>query len=90
MSADLRRERQRSKLNVEQLTNVFDGGEDVTNKRRMMGRGDILCQLNLQNLHIFYVHVLLVLQSSKRLCYMLQFAPVLLHIFLRIYRENSI
>ena len=34
MVKELRSERERSKLNIEQLTNLIDGGEHVTKRRR--------------------------------------------------------
>ena len=39
---DLRLERDRSKLNIERLTNMIDGGERATEKRRQLGE---LCAL---------------------------------------------
>ena len=37
MVEELRVERERSKLDLEQLTNLMDGGETFTEKRRRMG-----------------------------------------------------
>ena len=37
MVEELRVERERSKLDLEQLTNLIDGGEMFTEKRRRMG-----------------------------------------------------
>ena len=34
---ELRLERERSKLNIEQLTNLVDGGKEWTERRRKMG-----------------------------------------------------
>ena len=41
MVEELKRERERSKLNLEELTNLLDGGEMFTAKRRRMSKGDI-------------------------------------------------
>ena len=38
MAKELRVERERSKLNINQLTQLLDGGEIVTERRRKMGK----------------------------------------------------
>ena len=42
MVEELKRERERSKLNLEELTNLLDGGEMFTEKRRRMSKEDIV------------------------------------------------
>lgn len=37
MARELKEERERSNLDVEELTHVWDGGEFITEKRREMG-----------------------------------------------------
>lgn len=37
-SEDLKAERASSKLDLPELTKVFDGGEDVTRRRQKMGK----------------------------------------------------
>lgn len=38
MVAELRKEREGSKLNIQELTHFVDGGEALTEKRRKMGK----------------------------------------------------
>ena len=42
-SEDLKAERARSKLDLVQLTRIIDGGEDVTRRRRRMGKSFTYC-----------------------------------------------
>ena len=46
MVEELRKERERSKLNLEELTNLLDGGEMFTAKRRRMSKGDMNSNLH--------------------------------------------
>ena len=50
---ELRKERERSKLNLEELTNLLDGGEMFTAKRRRMSKGGINSNLHY-TMSIFY------------------------------------
>lgn len=51
-SEDLKAERATSKLNLLQLTEIFDGGEDITKQRRRMGESityiAVRCNYSLQ------------------------------------------
>ena len=53
MVEELRKERERSKLNLEELTNLLDGGEMFTEKRRRMSKGCINSNLHY-TMSIFY------------------------------------
>lgn len=60
-SEDLKAERAASKLDLPQLTKILDGGEDVTRRRRRMGKSPV-CHFNamtpvqLQSLRSFFLH----------------------------------
>lgn len=43
MAKELKEERERSNLDVEELTHIWDGGEFITEKRREMGNFIVQC-----------------------------------------------
>ena len=59
MVEELRKERERSKLNLEELTNLLDGGEMFTEKRRRMSKEDI-------NSNFHYIMSIFYSEASNR------------------------
>ena len=60
-SEDLKAERAASKLDLPQLTKIIDGGEDVTRRRRRMGKSSVwhfhaMAPVQLRSLRSFFLH----------------------------------
>ena len=61
MASDLKAERAASKLDLPQLTKIIDGGEDVTRRRRRMGKSSVwhfhaMAPVQLRSLRSFFLH----------------------------------